>query len=287
MHNNLLKSGNIVKKDSARVIDSNEKIAARIQYLNEILMREPASGFSDDFTEGLEAEQVELLLNDEGGEAAYSGAPVPSISDEEIQAIKEAAEAEAQSIISDAEKKAKKIIDSANDEASGIRENAKAEGYDEGYRNGEAEGLRIGDEARAECEAKEREFQAYYQQKLEELEPVFIEKLTDIYEHIFNVELSDKKELIMYLLSDAMRNIDGSKNFFIHVSKDDYDYVSENKESLMRGLPSTAVVEVIEDISLSKSQCFIEAEAGIFDCGLDTELALLKKELTLLSYRKE
>ncbi len=287
MHNNLLKSGNIVKKDSARVIDSNEKIAARIQYLNEILMREPASGFSDDFTEGLEAEQVELLLNDEGGEAAYSGAPVPSISDEEIQAIKEAAEAEAQSIISDAEKEAKRIIDSANDEASGIRENAKAEGYDEGYRNGEAEGLRIGDEARAECEAKEREFQAYYQQKLEELEPVFIEKLTDIYEHIFNVELSDKKELIMYLLSDAMRNIDGSKNFFIHVSKDDYDYVSENKESLMRGLPSTAVVEVIEDISLSKSQCFIEAEAGIFDCGLDTELALLKKELTLLSYRKE
>lgn len=287
MHNNLLKSGNIVKKDNARVIDSNEKIAARIQYLNEILMREPEVGFSDDFTEGLAAEQVELLLDDNAGEDAMASNPQGGMSEEEYAAMKEAAENEAAEIISEAQAEAKRIVDKANNDAVQIREDAKAAGYDEGYQNGEAEALKISEAAQLECEARENELQSYYQQKLEELEPVFIEKLTDIYEHIFKVDLSDKKELIMYLLSDAMRNIDGSKNFFIHVSKEDFDYVSENRESLMRGLPSSVVVEVIEDISLAKAQCFIEAEAGIFDCGLDTELALLKKELTLLSYRKD
>lgn len=287
MHNNLLKSGNIVKKDNARVIDSNEKIAARIQYLNEILMREPEVGFSDDFTEGLAAEQVELLLDDNGGEDTATSGMQTGIGEEEYAAMKEAAENEAAEIVAEAQAEAKRIVDKANQDSAQLREDAKASGYDEGYQNGEAEALKIAEAAKLECEARENELQAYYQQKLEELEPVFIEKLTDIYEHIFRVDLSDKKELIMYLLSDAMRNIDGSKNFFIHVSKEDYDFVSENREDLTRGLPSSAVVEVIEDISLAKAQCFIEAEAGIFDCGLDTELALLKKELTLLSYRKD
>lgn len=287
MHNNLLKSGNIVKKDNARVIDSNEKIAARIQYLNEILMREPEVGFSDDFTEGLAAEQVELLLDENGGEDTVTSGMQTGIGEEEYAAMKEAAENEAAEIVAEAQAEAKRIVDKANQDSAQLREDAKASGYDEGYQNGEAEALKIAEAAKLECEARENELQAYYQQKLEELEPVFIEKLTDIYEHIFRVDLSDKKELIMYLLSDAMRNIDGSKNFFIHVSKEDYDFVSENREDLTRGLPSSAVVEVIEDISLAKAQCFIEAEAGIFDCGLDTELALLKKELTLLSYRKD
>lgn len=287
MHNNLLKSGNIVKKDNARVIDSNEKIAARIQYLNEILMREPEVGFSDDFTEGLAAEQVELLLDDNGGEEAMASNTQGGISEEEYAAMREAAENEAAEIVAEAQAEAKRIVDRANQDAAQLREDAKASGYDEGYQSGEAEAMKIAEAAKLECESRENELQAYYQQKLEELEPVFIEKLTDIYEHIFRVDLSDKKELIMYLLSDAMRNIDGSKNFFIHVSKEDFDFVSDNREALMRGLPSSAVVEVIEDISLAKAQCFIEAEAGIFDCGLDTELALLKKELTLLSYRKD
>lgn len=287
MHNNLVKSGNIVKKDNARVIDSNEKIAARIQYLNEILMREPASGFSDDFTEGIAAEQVEMLLDDNGAQDQLDATVSGGISEEEYAAIREEAEREAAEIIQAAEDEANKIINNANNDAAQILENAKAEGYNAGYKSGEEEGIQIGNRAKQEYEAKEMELQAYYQQKLEELEPVFIEKLTDIYEHVFKVDLSDKKELIMYLLSDAMRNIDGSKNFFIHVSKDDFDYVSENREELMKGLPSSAVVEVIEDISLTHTQCFIEAEAGIFDCGLGTELSLLKKELTLLSYRKE
>ena len=48
-----------------------------------------------------------------------------------------------------------------------------------------------------------------------------------------------------------------------------------------------SIVEVIEDISLSKNQCFIETDGGIFDCGLDTELTELSNKLKVLSYEKK
>ena len=99
------------------------------------------------------------------------------------------------------------------------------------------------------------------------------------------LDLSDKKELIHYLITDAMRNIEGGKSFLIHVSKEDYEYVNEHREELMTGLPQSSTLEVIEDMTLAQSQCYIEADSGIFDCGLGTELKLLKKELTLLSFR--
>ena len=73
-------------------------------------------------------------------------------------------------------------------------------------------------------------------------------------------------------------------NFF-H-SKNDYEYISERKDQLSDGLGSTDTIEVIEDLTLRQSECFIESEGGIYDCGIGTELELLKKELMLLSYQK-
>ena len=116
---------------------------------------------------------------------------------------------------------------------------------------------------------------------------MFVDKITEIYEHVFMIDLSDKRELVHYLLTDAMRNIEGGKTFLVHVSKEDYEYVNANKADLSQGLPGTSTLEVIEDMTLSESQCFIESDSGIFDCGLGTELALLKKELKLLSFRQD
>ena len=72
----------------------------------------------------------------------------------------------------------------------------------------------------------------------------------------------------------------------IHVSKNDYEYVNDRKDQLTEGLGSTDTIEVIEDLTLRPTEAFIEAEGGIYDCGIGTELELLKKELMLLSYQK-
>ena len=47
MHNNLLKSGYVIKNDDARVIDSNDKVAERIKVLAERMQNESEGDFYD------------------------------------------------------------------------------------------------------------------------------------------------------------------------------------------------------------------------------------------------
>jgi len=286
LYNNLLKSGNVVKNEEARVIDSNSRIAERLQYLAEILQETSEDDFAEEFTAGLDAMQVEQLLGDPDNmdydQAAYNA---PQFDTQAFEQMREDAQAEAEGILAAAREEAESILARANADAGDIRESAMASGREEGYKAGYDEGILIAQEAEAKCAQREQELEAYYGRKIDELEPLFIDKITAIYEQIFNVDLTNKKELAAYLLSDAIRNIEGGRNFFIHVPKENYEYVLSCREELLRGLPGTATIEIIEDLTLAENQSFIEAESGIFDCGLGTELELLKKELMLLSYK--
>lgn len=290
MYNNLLKSGNIVKHDEARVIDSNAKVAERLQYLAEILQDTSGDdfgdGFDDGFNAGLDAIAVEQLLDDPEN-YDYVDEGESNFDTQAFEQMQADAQAEIDNMLNAAREEAQSIIAAAEAEAVSIKERAIADGHDEGYNRGYDEGLAIAKEAELKCEQRQNELEEFYSNKIDELEPMFVDKLTDIYEHVFMVDLSEKRELVMYLLVDAMRNIEGGKTFLIHVSKEDYEYVCEHKDELTRGLPGTSSLEVIEDMTLQEAQCFIEADSGIFDCGLGTELALLKKELTLLSYRQD
>ena len=60
------------------------------------------------------------------------------------------------------------------------------------------------------------------------------------------------------------------------------------KKQMLAGVVSeNTSVDVVEDLTLSKNDCMIETENGIFDCGLGTQLSELKKRLMLLSWSGE
>jgi flagellar assembly protein FliH len=45
-----------------------------------------------------------------------------------------------------------------------------------------------------------------------------------------------------------------------------------------------AQIDIVEDRTLSKNQCLVETDDGIFDCSLSVELTELKRKLQLLAY---
>ena len=92
---------------------------------------------------------------------------------------------------------------------------------------------------------------------------------------------------MLHLLDNAIRNIEGGRNFLVHVSKEDRDEVEEHKDLLLRGLGSGTSIDIIEDMTLKKGDGFIETDSGIFDFSVTTELELLNKELRLLAYSKD
>ena len=178
-----------------------------------------------------------------------------------------------------------------------IIEEAKKAGYQEGFSQGKKEGYDRGHAEGLNSVAKEREealqeislrtaqMDEEYQKKMDELEPQFIETLTGIYEHIFHVSLKNSRDLVVYLIANTMRNLEGNSGYLVHVSKEDYPFVSMQKKELIKGtgIPLEAI-DILEDATLGRSECMIETGNGVFDCSLGTQLEALNEELKLLSY---
>ncbi|SKB90202.1 flagellar assembly protein FliH [Lachnospiraceae bacterium] len=285
MSNNLLKSRYVmVDSPERRIIDSNQQVADRIQDLAAALEEESVD--ADGFSLGLNAEKVELLTQDdeEGGEGDPDEMPtvIPAGAAETIAAV----QADADEILRNANEEAERIISEAQAEASEIRAAAENEGREAGHSEGYAAGMAEVESMRLEVQEKEKQLENEFQKKIEELEPMFIDTLTDIYEHIFHVRFGDTKNVIFYLIQDAVRKVEGNASFIIHVSKEDYGFVSMQKKELLAGVSAADGAEIVEDMTLKPNECFIETGGGIFDCSLETQLAGLKRELRLLSYSR-
>ena len=278
MSRNLVKQIFAVEAEEARVIDTNELIRRRM----ESAPVRVAAPDSDGFVSGLDAEEVEVPQDGE----EIPGSVIKA--SEDVSALIEQARADAEVILENAKAEADRIVTAAKSQAENdkisIMESARQQGYSEGQ-----------SKAMAEVEAARREFQEQvrrleeeYQQQIDELEPRFVDVITAAYEHIFRVELSSDREILMHLIYNTMRRVEGGHTYLIHVSKEDYTYVEEQKQQLISGVVSGSdTVDVLEDITLGKNECMIETDTGIFDCGLGTQLAELKQKLMLLAWSGE
>ena len=91
--------------------------------------------------------------------------------------------------------------------------------------------------------------------------------------------------MIISLFETSIQKIEGSGSLLLHVSKADYESVLAGKERLKAQAGSMGL-EIVEDMMLAETQCYIETDNGIYDCSLDTELSELSRKLKLLSYEK-
>lgn len=307
LSSNLVKSYYTTKETSApRIIDNNSVIEELVEKLRleatDNLTVDDADNYEwEDFSEAEEGDgefrtEADFLdaLTGEAGEAADSNSENVSAPSRSNLAAEAAAMRE--KILAQAEEERKKIIDDATAEAVMIKnlakeedardralamEAAKNDGFEVGMQkaNEEFEKLKKG------LEAQRARLEEEYEDKMFELEPQFVRHITNIYEKVFQIELSDQKDIVLNVLRTAMQKIEGTKNYIIHVSRDDYNYVSEKKGVLLEAaLAADVIIDVVEDMTMKRGDCMIETANGIFDCGIDTQLAAIKKRLTLLSY---
>ena len=290
----LLKNGWIeIKEDEKRIIDTNDYVSRKLGSLNQSSgnsnMMSRSEPDEDGFSSGFDAEILSGLTEDADGEAALTGENAASAGpsreelEQEIQRMKQQAE----EILENARREAQSIEELAKEAALNLRNEARQEGLSEGYNEGMRNAQVRMEQMEAELQEREQQLEARYEEKLQQLEPMFIDNLTSIYEHVFHVELRSYREILSYLIAGTMRKIEGTKDFYVHVSKEDYPFISMQKKQLMAATGATgAMVEVVEDITLSKNQCMIETEGGVFDCGVDTQLSELSARLKLLSYER-
>jgi flagellar assembly protein FliH len=297
-----------VNPENAKVIDSNAKAEEKLKEIAIELAKKCGEepDFVEGFTQGIKAVDVSQLVGEDGEEYVQdeesedeaSGNPViykktiPVAA--QVQKEREDILAEARNEIETLRKEAANQI--AQEKVRAIEE-GKEKGYQEGLEKGHQDGFEKGHqegldsvesmrrELETEHEQRKAQLEGEYQQKLREAEPKFIDTLTGIYEHIFHVSLKNSRELIVYLIQNTMRNIEGGGTYVVHVSKEDFPFASVQKKELVKGTNiNLDSVEILEDATLNKNECMIETGNGVFDCSLGTQLEALNEELRLLSY---
>lgn len=284
MSSNLYKAGFVQLGENARVIDMNEILEKRLKEEAERKSRQPEKELvaaQDGFTEGLNAEKVDVLLQPDEEAASAQNASIQ----EQEQLNRELEEARTE--LAGLQAQIEQEREQAQLEAEQIKAKAFEEANEQGYQEGYQKGLDSVQELQKQCEEEKLRQEQEYQQKLQEMEPMMVDTLCDVYSHIFKVEAKEHKELVLKLLQDTLLKVDSTGSVIIHVAKEDYSYVQERKASLLEeaGLQNGAV-EIVSDATLQNAQCMIETEGGVYDCSLDTELAELKRRLMLLAYQK-
>ncbi len=283
--------------EDAKVVDTNDRVEQYIREENEKRERERAEEarryedteeeYADEgFSEGLTAESLDALT-DEDAESAV----IKSGKASELAAEKEALAAEIQSLreeIESAKGEAEQILENARNEAEALKAQAYEEAKRQGYTDGNAEGMAAVEKIREETQAMQESLVKEYEEKFAALEPEFIDTISGIYEHIFKVDLSSYRNMVMQLLEDTFDSVEDNRNIIIHVNKEDFADVAARKDELIEQAGLLADhVEFISDVTLGPGGCMIETDGGIYDCSLETELAELRRKLKLLAYHGE
>ncbi len=300
---NLYKTSYMNMGSDKRVIDMNELVKKRIDALGYKMQRPENSGFVDginadsvgveELVEGVTLESDLFPEGEPGGEAVefsegLSGNVIKGESHIDTQALLDAAHSEAERIIDTAKESAAKIEGEARANADSLLEESRTKGYEAGYSEGMEKAAQEMQDMREALDREKEELEELYQKRLNDMEPELVETITDVYEHILKVDLKIHKTIAGHLLANALRNIEGSRSFFIHISRDNFDYVNSRKGVLEEAVKVPgSIIEIMEDISLPPDSCMIETDGGIFDCSLGTELSELSTKLRMLSYSKD
>ena len=287
MSSNFFKSSAVVQEREVRIINSNDIVAKKLENIAQYVKEDKEGTLEGVFSEGIGATEVAVLLKD--GEEVTSDltegivtADVGSKADMQITSKM------ASDIVQKANEEAEEILSAARKEALEIKNEASKAGQEQGY----AEGLKKGEAELShkmqELDRMKKDLEDDYRNVVEELEPRLVDAITDVYEHVLGIVLEEHREILLHLVNTTLFQMEGVKKFLLHVSKDDYPYISMQKKGLVAGTGITAEnVEVIEDFSMKKGQCIIETDGAIFDCGFKTQMEELRKQLKILSYQQQ
>ena len=232
----------------------------------------------------------QLSDDDVNNQVAISEASDNELTNEFNQSLKEMeaqklaqANKQAEGIIEVAREDARIIVESATNEAETIRQNAWNEGYVAGEAKAKAEAEAILNSKLRDLANKEQELLMDYQNKVNELEPRLAETIFTVISEITKVIAEDKKEVVLNLVNTVLSDNPIGRNFFIRVSKDDADFLRENKDKIVGVTNKDINIEIIADSLMKSNECLIETDFGVFDSSLDVQLSNLAKDIKLLA----
>lgn len=260
---NVIKAYSVRYDDEAKkTIDTHLKVEKELDIKRSMFLKTPAAksetGMPEGFIEGLKAVVVEAL-------------PTNEDTIEKNSRITEEARAEA-----------KKILDQAKKEAQQLHNDTFAAAQKKGYEEGMLQARKEIQKYKTEYDEKTRRLQKEYDDMFHSLEPQMAQIIAALVEKITGIVVEDKEEVILYLVTKAVKNMDKYDEYTIRVSKEDFEYISMRKNLLLGAIGREVPLYITEDPGLRRNQCLIETELKVINCSLDIQLNNLITDLKLI-----
>ena len=247
--------------DKTRVINSNDIVEKRLEKMAELKRMEQKTTDGNGFSAGIVGPDTDYV--------------------EEIDHTAEAKK-EAEKILAEAHAQAETILNQADQEAENIRENAKNTGYQEGRQCLESELAAQREQLQNEYQRKQETLQDEFREKQKNMEKDLVDVILEVFNKVFHIQFDNKKHILMYLIDDAILNIEGDKKFRIKVANSNVMFLENHKEEILERVGAGIEIEIVADSSMDGNSCVIETDSGVFDCSLGVQLENLIKDIKSL-----
>ncbi|WP_175487323.1 flagellar assembly protein FliH [Alteribacillus persepolensis] len=194
---------------------------------------------------------------------------------QEIEKMKQEAQAEvnqARKLISEEEQASKQRIESAF-------ENAKAEGYNKGYKQGETAGQASYDKAVQEAQDVIRAAKAAYNDYVTKAEPVILDLAFEVANRIVYTSLQKNDDTWTDIVKNVLQEVKDHEEVTVYVSASRFSQTNHERMELESQLPHSKELIVLPDSQLDDNQCIIETSYGRVDASIDSQLQELKTKL--------
>lgn len=183
-----------------------------------------------------------------------------------VKAEEYAAVINADEILENAKQSAKKIVYQANMQSEMIINEAK-KCYEEEKIKGRNDGFAEGEKKIITTLFSIVENSVQY---LEGIEKSIVRVIRNALDKILG-EMEEEK-LIVSIVSNAIKDIKGSKSVKIRVSPEQSVFVKANIEKFLEKNCNLKFLDILADSNLKQNQCIIETDTGIMDASLNVQL---------------
>lgn len=216
-----------------------------------------------------EEEVIEIVANSKGEDLLTKAQA-------DAEALLLQATEDAKAKVDQAQAEFDKILSDAYDQSQGILNQAREDGYNEGFQKGFEEGKATSDQMIQETLQMKNQTIAGYKDIMDNAEREVIDLVIETVETILNRRIDEDYEIIEGIIGKAIKKATHTELLTLRVSNDDYSYAIGIKDTILSMAEKVDDIVIKNDSSLVNGSCIIDTDSGSIDSSIWTQFEQIK-----------
>ena len=131
-------------------------------------------------------------------------------------------------------------------------------------------------------ETRKQELESQYEKNVNAMEGDIVDAVIQVFDKVFHIQFENKREILYSLVKNVLLDIEVGDEIRIHVNEENREIIEAHMDEIREIVGQKVAIEFVHDAKLKDDQCKIETSFGVFDCGIDTQLDNLLKDIKSL-----